>query len=67
MIGEYLKEYYSKVDLNRDGVISYALFKGEAKNVEAIYRTKYSVEDANEILVKAGYPELRPLMRPGIT
>ena len=36
MIGEYLKEYYSKVDLNRDGVISYALFKGEAKNVEAI-------------------------------
>ena len=59
MIGEYLKEYYSKVDLNRDGVISYALFKGEAKNVEAIYRTKYSVEDANEILVKAGYPELQ--------
>ena len=36
MIGEYLKEYYSKVDLKRDGVISYALFKGEAKNVEAI-------------------------------
>ena len=59
MIGEYLKEYYSKVDLNRDGVISYALFKGEAKNVEAIYRTKYSVEDANKILVKAGYPELQ--------
>ena len=59
MIGEYLKEYYSKVDLNRDGVISYALFKGEAKNVEAIYRTKYSVEDANKILEKAGYPELQ--------
>ena len=59
MIGEYLKEYYSKVDLNGDGVISYALFKGEAKNVEAIYRTKYSVEDANALLKKAGYPELQ--------
>ena len=59
MIGEYLISNYSKVDLNRDGVISYALFKGEAKNVEAIYRTKYSVEDANKILTKAGYPELQ--------
>ena len=58
-IGEYLTANYSKVDLNGDGVISYALFKGEAKNVEAIYRTKYSVEDTNAILVKAGYPELQ--------
>lgn len=58
-IGEYLTANYSKTDLNGDGVISYAMFKGEAKNVEAIYRTKYAVLDANEILVRAGYPELQ--------
>ena len=58
MIGEYLTEHYDEVDLNGDGHISYAMFKGEAANAEAIYRTKYSVEDANAILKSAGYPEL---------
>ncbi|MDO4538153.1 MAG: galactose ABC transporter substrate-binding protein [Coriobacteriales bacterium] len=58
MIGEYLVDHYDEVDLNHDGRISYALFKGEAANVEAIYRTKYSVEDANAILSKHGYPSL---------
>ena len=58
MIGEYLVSHYDEVDLNGDGRISYALFKGEAANVEAIYRTKYSVEDANTILVANGHPAL---------
>ena len=58
MIGEYLTEHYDEVDLNGDGRISYAMFKGEAANAEAIYRTIYSVEDANAILKAAGYPDL---------
>lgn len=58
MIGEYLTEHYDEVDLNGDGRISYAMFKGEAANAEAIYRTTYSVEDANAILNAAGYPDL---------
>lgn len=58
MIGEYLVDHYDETDLNGDGRISYALFKGEAANVEAIYRTKYSVEDANDILAANGYPLL---------
>ncbi|MDO4797059.1 MAG: galactose ABC transporter substrate-binding protein [Coriobacteriales bacterium] len=58
MIGEYLTQHYDEVDLNGDGRISYAMFKGEAANAEAIYRTIYSVEDANAILKSAGYPDL---------
>lgn len=56
LIGTYLVDHFDEVDLNGNGTISYALFKGEAANVEAIYRTKYAVEDANKILMKAGYP-----------
>lgn len=58
MIGNYLLHHYDETDLNGDGQISFALFKGEAKNAEAIYRTKYSVEDANTILEEGGYPPL---------
>ena len=58
LVGEFLLENYEKTDLNGDGKISYAMFKGEAKNAEAIYRTKYAVEDANSYLTEAGYPEL---------
>lgn len=58
MIGQYLVDHYEQTDLNGDGRISYALFKGEAANVEAIYRTRYSVEDANAILAEKGYPPL---------
>ncbi|MCD8053105.1 MAG: galactose ABC transporter substrate-binding protein [Lachnospiraceae bacterium] len=58
MIGEYLVENYDAVDLNGDGVISYAMFKGQEGNAEAIYRTQYAVEDANTILTEAGYAEL---------
>ncbi|MBQ3064567.1 MAG: galactose ABC transporter substrate-binding protein [Clostridia bacterium] len=59
MIGEYLLKNYEKCDLNGDGVISYILFKGEEGNNEAIFRTKYSVEEANKKLTDAGKPALR--------
>ncbi len=58
MIGEFLLENYANVDLNKDGKITYVMMKGEEGNNEAIYRTKYAVEDANKILKEAGKPEL---------
>ena len=58
MIGEYLRDNFDKVDLNDDGKISYIMFKGEEGNNEAIYRTNYSVEEANKILKAAGKKEL---------
>ncbi len=58
MIGDYLMANYDTVDLNGDGVISYALMKGDEANVEAIYRTQYGVEDADAILTAAGKPAL---------
>lgn len=59
MIGKYLVENFEKVDLNGDGVISYVQFMGEKGNNEAIFRTKYSVENANSVLKEAGRPPLR--------
>ena len=59
MIGDYLVKNYDKVDLNKDGKISYAMFMGQLGNVEAIYRTQYGVEDANKKLTEAGKPELQ--------
>lgn len=58
MIGEYVVKNFEKLDINGDGEISYILFKGEEGNNEAIYRTQFSVEMANEALAKA---ELNPL------
>ena len=58
MIGEFLVANYDAVDLNGDGEISYAMFMGDAANVEAIYRTQFGVEDANAVLAAAGKPEL---------
>ena len=58
MIGEYVLANYDKLDLNGDGKISYAMFKGQEGNQEAIARTEFAVKDANEILTAAGKPEL---------
>ena len=58
MIGDFLLANYDAVDLNGDGKISYAMFMGDAANVEAIYRTQYAVEDANAKLTAAGKPAL---------
>lgn len=58
MIGDYVLANYDKLDLNGDGKISYAMFKGQEGNQEAIARTEFAVKDANEILVAAGKAEL---------
>lgn len=58
MIGDFLVENYDDIDLNGDGTISYAMFMGDAANVEAIYRTQYGVEDADAVLTAAGKPAL---------
>ena len=59
LIGETLLKSYDKYDLNHDGEISYILFKGEEGNNEAIFRTKYSVEEADKLLAEAGKKPLR--------
>jgi len=58
MIGEYLLANYAATDLNKDGKISYILFKGEEGNNEAIYRTEHSVSVANKMLSEGGKPAL---------
>ena len=54
MIGEYVRDNFSAVDINGDGEISYILFKGEEGNAEAIARTQFGVEDADAVLTAAG-------------
>ena len=58
MIGEYVRDNFDAIDLNGDGRISYIMFKGEEGNNEAIYRTQYSVEEADKILTAAGRAKL---------
>ena len=58
MIGDYVLANYDAIDLNGDGSISYAMFKGQEGNVEAVFRTQYGVEDADAILTAAGKPAL---------
>lgn len=58
MIGDYVVKNYNSIDLNGDGKISYVLFMGEKGNNEAIYRTRYSVENANAKLSAASKPSL---------
>ncbi len=58
MIGEYITENFKAVDINGDGEISYILFKGEEGNNEAIYRTQFSVEEADKTLSDNG---MKPL------
>ena len=59
MVGEYLVANFDTVDKNGDGVISYAMMKGQEGNVEAEFRTQYGVEDANAVLAEAGKAELK--------
>jgi len=58
MIGNYIVDNFDAIDLNGNGKISYAMFKGQEGNVEAIYRTQYAVEDANAILEENNLPDL---------
>ncbi len=59
MIGDYVTKNFDAVDLNGDGEISYVMFMGEKGNNEAIYRTKYSVENADKKLAEANRPALK--------
>ena len=58
MVGDYVLANFDKLDLNKDGKISYAMFKGEEGNAEAIARTQFGVEDADKVLTEAGKPAL---------
>ena len=59
MIADFLIENYDTVDINGDGEISYVMFKGQEGNMEAIARTRYSVEECDRILGENGYPPIR--------
>ena len=59
MIGDYAVKNFGSLDLNGDGELSYVLFMGEKGNNEAIYRTKYSVENANKKLEEAAKKPLK--------
>ena len=54
MVGDYVLANFDTVDLNADGKITYAMFKGEEGNAEAIARTQFGVEDADIVLTGAG-------------
>ena len=54
MVGDYVLANFDTVDLNGDGKITYAMFKGEEGNAEAIARTQFGVEDADIVLTGAG-------------
>ena len=59
MIGEFVLANFDALDLNGDGIISYVMFKGDEANQEAIARTKYAQEVADEILIAGGKPALK--------
>ncbi|MGL4791705.1 MAG: galactose ABC transporter substrate-binding protein, partial [Anaerotignaceae bacterium] len=51
MQGDLVKQIFDatpEYDLNGDGIVQYVMFQGEPDNPEAIARTKYSVEQAEE-------------------
>lgn len=54
LIGNYILENYEAADINRDGKISYVMFKGQQGNAESEARTRYGEEVANKILTDAG-------------
>ena len=54
MIGSHVLSNYDAMDLNGDGVITYALFRGEEENFESALRARRSVEEADMILTDAG-------------
>ena len=58
IVGDYVLKNFDTLDLNKDGKITYAMFKGDEGNAEAIYRTQYGVEDANKVLTEGGKPAM---------
>ena len=59
--GEEILETATKGDINGDGVVSYIMIQGDPENVDAQYRTEYSVKaltdagmEVNELLIQRG-------------
>lgn len=55
MVGNYVKDHYDQMDLNHDGVISYAMFKGDNLSEKADLRTRTCISNAAKILTEEGY------------
>lgn len=55
MVGNYVKDHYDAMDLNHDGVISYAMFKGDNLSEKADLRTRNCISNAEKILSEEGY------------
>ncbi len=58
MAGDYILANFDAIDLNKDGKITYVMFKGQEGNAEAEARTQFGVEDADKVLTGAGKPAL---------
>lgn len=57
MIGKFLLSNYELVDINQDSVVSYVMLKS-SEHEEADIRTRYSIEETDRILSKAGKPAI---------
>lgn len=58
-IGEYLCAHYSDCDLNSDGIISYVMLQGDPFDTDAVNRSHYALETANEVLTASAHPPLQ--------
>ncbi len=50
--GELILETETKGDINGDGVVSYIMCKGDPENIDAQYRTEYSIKALEDVGVK---------------
>ncbi len=58
-IGEYLCAHYTDCDLNGDGIISFVCFQGDPYDPDAVHRSRFACDLANQVLEEAGYPALQ--------
>ena len=52
--GELILETETQGDINGDGVITYIMCKGDPENIDAQYRTEYSIKDVANALAQYG-------------
>lgn len=50
--GEIIAETETKGDINQDGVVSYVMITGDPENVDAQYRTEYSIKALKDAGIK---------------
>ena len=58
-IGEYLCTHYTDCDLNGDGFIRYVCLQGDPYDPDAVHRSAFAREAANQILEASGFPPLQ--------